>query len=237
MSPQITPVWAAALALLFVILSARTLLLRRKLGIALGDSGNETLHRAIRVHANFAEYVPLTLLLAVLLELGGARALLVHAVCCPIAPGPYRARLWGEQNERELRLSRRRHGVDSHRGRRGERDAASRPVGPALTDESILARVAAGDKGVVAECLDRYGALVWSLVRARIRNAADAEDAAQEIFVDLWKSAARYDSRVASEAVFIATIARRRVLDRLRAVRRRPLTEQIDEQLPLASAV
>ena len=81
MSLQITPVWAASLALLFVFLSARTVTLRRKLGIALGDSGNPTLQRAIRVHANFAEYVPLTLLLAILLELGGARAPLVHAVC------------------------------------------------------------------------------------------------------------------------------------------------------------
>jgi uncharacterized membrane protein YecN with MAPEG domain len=58
MSPQVTPVWAAAFALLFVLLSVRTLRLRRQLGIALGDSGNETLQRAIRVHANFAEYVP-----------------------------------------------------------------------------------------------------------------------------------------------------------------------------------
>ena len=106
-----------------------------------------------------------------------------------------------------------------------------------MADGSILARVAAGDKGAVAECLDRYGALVWSLVRARIRNAADAEDAAQEIFIDLWKSAARYDSSVASEAVFIATIARRRVLDRLRALTRRPVTEEIDDQLPVAGAL
>ena len=99
-SPQITSVWAAALALLFVILSARALLLRRKLGIALGDAGNETLHRAIRVHSNFAEYVPLTLLLALLLELGGARALLVHAVCCLLLLGRV-AHAYGVSKTRE----------------------------------------------------------------------------------------------------------------------------------------
>jgi RNA polymerase sigma-70 factor (ECF subfamily) len=81
--------------------------------------------------------------------------------------------------------------------------------------------------------MEQYGGLVWSLVRARVRNAADAEDATQEIFIDVWKSAARFDSQVGSEAVFIATIARRRLVDRLRAQGRRPVTEEFDEQVPL----
>jgi RNA polymerase sigma-70 factor (ECF subfamily) len=101
-------------------------------------------------------------------------------------------------------------------------------------NESILARVAAGDAGAVGEFMDRYGALVWSLVRSRIRNVADAEDATQEIFIELWKHAGRYDPSVASEAVFVAMIARRRLVDRLRALGRQPPIEQIDEeQLPL----
>ena len=101
-------------------------------------------------------------------------------------------------------------------------------------NEPILARIAAGDSGAVGEFMDRYGALVWSLVRSRIRNAADAEDATQEIFIELWKHAGRYDASVASEAVFVAMIARRRIVDRLRASGRRPPLEPIDEeQLPL----
>jgi len=87
MSLQITPFWAGALGVLFVLLSVRTLRLRRSLGIALGDAGNETLRRAIRVHSNFAEYVPLTLLLATLLELRGARPGLLHAVCACLLVG------------------------------------------------------------------------------------------------------------------------------------------------------
>jgi RNA polymerase sigma-70 factor (ECF subfamily) len=98
-------------------------------------------------------------------------------------------------------------------------------------DESILERVAAGDPAAVGDCIDRYGGLVWSLVRSRIRNAADAEDASQEIFIELWKSAARFDPAVASEAVFIAMIARRRLIDRLRARGRQPVTEEFDEAL------
>ena len=81
--------------------------------------------------------------------------------------------------------------------------------------------------------MERYGALVWSLVRSRLRNAADAEDTTQEIFVELWKHAARFDPRIASETVFVAMIARRRLVDRLRALGREPVTEPIDPELPL----
>lgn len=103
-----------------------------------------------------------------------------------------------------------------------------------FADESILERIAGGEPAAVVDCIDRYGGLVWSLVRSRIRNAADAEDAAQEIFIELWKSAARFDPGLASETVFIAMIARRRLIDRLRARSREPVTEEFDETLARA---
>jgi len=84
-----------------------------------------------------------------------------------------------------------------------------------LTD-SVLSRIAAGDPTAVDECLARYGGLVWSLTRRWCKNSADAEDLTQEIFVDVWQSAQRFDSGVASEVVFITMIARRRMIDRLR---------------------
>src|SRR5450432_2250571 len=61
----------------------------------------------------------------------------------------------------------------------------------------LLHRVAAGDSAAVRECIAQYGGLVWSLSRRLSRSEADAEDAAQEIFLDLWKSAARFDPTVA----------------------------------------
>src|SRR5436190_23330300 len=100
---------------------------------------------------------------------------------------------------------------------------ASKP-GPA---PSLLARVATGDAAAVREVLATYGGLVWSI--ARRFEPGDAEDAVQEIFLDLWKSAARFDPGVASEATFIAMIARRRLIDRRRSRRRRPTTEQLAE--------
>jgi uncharacterized membrane protein YecN with MAPEG domain len=65
---MITPIIASFLGLIFIFLSVRTLRLRRKLKIAVGDSGNVEMLRAIRAHGNFAEYVPLTLLLIYFVE-------------------------------------------------------------------------------------------------------------------------------------------------------------------------
>lgn len=69
--------------------------------------------------------------------------------------------------------------------------------------------------------MQAYGGLVWSLALRFCRQRADAEDAVQEIFTDLWKSAHRFDPERASERVFISMIARRRLIDRLRRERRR----------------
>lgn len=97
-------------------------------------------------------------------------------------------------------------------------------LAPAAT---LLPRVAAGDPAAVRECLARFGGLVWSI--ARRLDPAEAEDAVQEIFLDLWRSAGRYDPLVASETAFVAMIARRRLIDRRRSRARRPTTEGIDE--------
>jgi len=84
---RITSLYAALLALLFGVLSIRTLLLRRKLRIAVGDAGNAQLLRSMRVHANFAEYVPLCLLLVALCESQGAPAGWLHATLAALLVG------------------------------------------------------------------------------------------------------------------------------------------------------
>ena len=85
--------------------------------------------------------------------------------------------------------------------------------------ESVLSRVARGDQRAVRECIDEFGGLVWAIARRMTRTRADAEDAVQEIFVDVWRSAARFDPAQGSEKVFITTIARRRLIDRIRRAR------------------
>jgi RNA polymerase sigma-70 factor (ECF subfamily) len=95
---------------------------------------------------------------------------------------------------------------------------------------SLLPRVASGDPTAVQECIARWGGLVWSLARRGSTSSAEAEDAVQEIFLDLWRSAARFDPRMSSETTFVAMIARRRLIDQKRKSRRMPATE------PLADA-
>lgn len=94
---------------------------------------------------------------------------------------------------------------------------------------ALLPNVAAGDPEAVRACIDRYGGLVWSLARRLSPSPTEAEDAVQEIFVDLWRSAARFDPRVASETAFVATVARRRLIDRRRRRMRRPETESLHD--------
>ncbi len=77
---QILPVYASLLALIFVALSVRTLRLRRSLKIAIGDAGDSRMLRAMRVHSNFAEYVPFALLMLYLVETSGAMPNLVHGL-------------------------------------------------------------------------------------------------------------------------------------------------------------
>ncbi len=97
--------------------------------------------------------------------------------------------------------------------------------------QTILNRIADGDKSAVGECLNKFGGLVWSLARRMCPNKDDAEDAVQEIFIDVWKNAARFDEAQASEATFIAMIARRRLIDRLRKNQRQPGIDSFEDIL------
>jgi len=72
--------WTLPLLLMFVWLSFRVIRQRRSARVALGSGGDARLERAIRAHANFAEYVPFAVLLLVLAELGGAWSVLLHGL-------------------------------------------------------------------------------------------------------------------------------------------------------------
>ena len=94
--------------------------------------------------------------------------------------------------------------------------------------EQLLAPLAKGEPGAAKRVLERYGGLVWSLARKLCESDADAEDAVQDIFLDLWKSAERYDATIASETTFVALIARRRLIDRRRRISRQPRSSTIE---------
>lgn len=97
--------------------------------------------------------------------------------------------------------------------------------------EAILQRIAQGDQDAVQAALKTYGGLVWSLAKRMLRNQEDAEDAVQEIFLDIWKNAGRFDSSQSSETTFVAMIARRRLIDRLRFNQRRISADSLEDVL------
>jgi RNA polymerase sigma-70 factor (ECF subfamily) len=101
---------------------------------------------------------------------------------------------------------------------------------PRMAETSILERISDGDKSAVQDCLDAYGALIWSLARRFLGNESDAEDAVQDIYIAIWSAAGQFDASIASEITFISTIARRRLIDRIRKSGRRPITESLDNE-------
>lgn len=97
---------------------------------------------------------------------------------------------------------------------------------------TILERVARQEPGAVDEMMDRFSGLVWSLARRTCPDAAEAEDAVQEIFVEIWRTAGRFDPSIAGEATFVAMIARRRLIDRTRRRTRRPQSVALQDSSP-----
>ncbi len=95
-----TPTYAALLGLMFVGLSLRTIRLRRRFRVAIGDGRNPLLQRAMRVNANFAEYVPLALVLIWFVELHDGPQLHVHAMGTALLCGRL-LHAWGVSQEKE----------------------------------------------------------------------------------------------------------------------------------------
>ena len=80
MSVLVTPLYAGILGLIYFALAANVIRRRGRLRISLGDGGDAAFARQVRAHANFAEYVPLVLVLMLALELAGAAPWELHAI-------------------------------------------------------------------------------------------------------------------------------------------------------------
>ena len=93
--------------------------------------------------------------------------------------------------------------------------------------EPLLPAIAAGEGPAVNRFLERYKGLVWWLAR-QLASESEAEDAVQEIFVELWSNADRYDPAKSSESAFVSMVARRRLIDRRRRSGRRPAEASLE---------
>jgi len=80
---------------------------------------------------------------------------------------------------------------------------------------TILQRIAEKDKTAIKDCFDTYGNFIWALAKKFTASTEEAEAAAQEIFIDIWRYAECDDKTQFTEKLLIALIARRRLIKHL----------------------
>lgn len=86
------------------------------------------------------------------------------------------------------------------------------------SDHELAERVAAGDTAAFERLYDRHAAAVYGMVRQVLRDPAQSEDVAQEVWVEAWRTAARFDAERGSLRAWLVMMARRRAIDRVRSV-------------------
>lgn len=107
--------------------------------------------------------------------------------------------------------------------------------GQAATDFALMQRVAANEEAAIGELYDRFGSLVFRMAFQALPTRQEAEDAVQEVFVRLWRTAARYDQTRSALVTWVMLISRRHLVDKLRRTRARVRTSSLDQ--PLAPSV
>jgi RNA polymerase sigma factor (sigma-70 family) len=90
-----------------------------------------------------------------------------------------------------------------------------------LSDEAVVALVARSDDTALAELYDRYGRVAYGLARRIVRDEALAQDAVQEAFLAVWRTAGRFVPERAKASTWILTLVHRRAVDLVRREERR----------------
>jgi len=90
--------------------------------------------------------------------------------------------------------------------RRGERDL-----------DDLLIHVARGDEGAFEAVYDRLAGPVYGVIRRVVRDRSQSEEVTQEVLLEVWRTATRFDPAIGSAATWVMTIAHRRAIDRVRS--------------------
>lgn len=108
--------------------------------------------------------------------------------------------------------------------------AAGRPE----SSEDLLLRVARGDEDAFSQLYDRVAPTVWGVARRVLRDSALAEDVTQEVLVEVWRKASRFDPQRGSALAWVTTLAHRRAVDRVRSEHATARREQLvsDRSVP-----
>lgn len=102
-------------------------------------------------------------------------------------------------------------------------------------DRMLMQAVARGDEAAVQTLFDRFGALVFRHAVQALGTRAEAEDLVQDVFVQIWRTADRFDPERAKLVTWVMLITRRSVIDRLRRRAVRPRPSHLEEDSPVAA--
>ena len=101
----------------------------------------------------------------------------------------------------------------------------------------LIGRMVQGDRSGLEGLYDRYAQLLFNLVIRVVRNRSDAEEVMQEVFLQAWRSASRYDPSRGSPEAWLIMMARSRAIDAVRAARRTPDRPETEPPPEIAGAM
>jgi len=97
-----------------------------------------------------------------------------------------------------------------------------------VPDSALVERMMAGDEGALAALYDRYSGMLFAMLVRTLRDPQAAEEILQDLFLQLWRGAARFDAHRGSLPAWLMVIGRNRALSRLRTREHREIPEDIE---------
>jgi RNA polymerase sigma-70 factor, ECF subfamily len=99
---------------------------------------------------------------------------------------------------------------------------------PRLDDTTLLTRIAKQDQAALSELYDRYARIIYAIAMRSLRSPEESEEVVLDVFAQVWRIAARYDSHKSRVDTWLFMMTRSRILDRVRKLQRRtPATGEV----------
>jgi RNA polymerase sigma-70 factor (ECF subfamily) len=102
------------------------------------------------------------------------------------------------------------------------------PLQP-VPDSALVERIMAGDEGALSALYDRYSGMLYAMLLRILKDTGAAEEVLQDLFLQLWRGAARFDASRGSLGGWLLVIGRNRALSRLRGKQRREILPDPEE--------